>query len=150
MKFYVTGKIIERGILWNSFHSYIVCLLKNVFGGSGVLSPKMYVDVPAEPQKSDLLYTIFLPNNPSISIPFVIEKHPILPKFGASYNYIICSKYTQILNFGSFWWKPTNRYTKFRERAPKRQEHKHIPYQCEAPPPPGVSGHFTFLKIYYS
>ena len=65
MKFYVTGKIIERGILWNSFHSYIVYLLKNVFGGSGVLSPKTYVDVPAEPQKSDLLYTIFSPNNPS-------------------------------------------------------------------------------------
>ena len=42
-------------------------------GGGGLLSPKTYVDVPAEPQKSDYLYTNFLPNFPPISIPFSKE-----------------------------------------------------------------------------
>ena len=48
--------------------------------GGGLLSPKSYVDVPAEPWKFDFLYTNFLPNYPPISIPFSTEKHPILPK----------------------------------------------------------------------
>ena len=51
--------------------------------GGGLLSPKSYVDVPAEPQKSDYLYTNFLPNFPPINIPFSKEKHPILTKLGA-------------------------------------------------------------------
>ena len=52
----------------------------------GLLSPKSYVDVPAGTQKSDFLYTNFLPNFPPISIPFLKEKHPILTKLGAFYN----------------------------------------------------------------
>ena len=46
----------------------------------GLLSPKSYVDVPAWPQKSDFLYTNFLPNFPPINILFLKEKHPILIK----------------------------------------------------------------------
>ena len=55
-------------------------------GGGGLLSPKSYVDVPARPRKSDVLYTNFLPNFPPISIPFSKEKHPIWIKLGAFYN----------------------------------------------------------------
>ena len=42
-------------------------------------------DVPAGLRKSDFLYTIFLPNYPPISIPFLIGKHPNLPESGAFY-----------------------------------------------------------------
>ena len=38
--------------------------------GGGVLLPKLYVDVPAGPQKFDSLHTNFLHNYPPISIPF--------------------------------------------------------------------------------
>ena len=41
-----------------------------VYMGGGLLSPKSYVDVPARPRKSDFLYTNFIPNFPTISIPF--------------------------------------------------------------------------------
>ena len=66
----------------------------------GLLSPKSYVDVPAEPQKSDFLYTNVSLNYPLISIPFSIEKHPILPKLGAFYNDLL--KIHPIFEFGLF------------------------------------------------
>ena len=49
----------------------------------GVLSTKLFVDVPARPWKFDFLYTNFLHNYPPISISFLKEKHPILLKLGA-------------------------------------------------------------------
>ena len=53
-------------------------------GEGEVLSPKSYMDVPAEPQKFDFLFTNFLPIQfPTISIPFPIEKHLILTKWDA-------------------------------------------------------------------
>ena len=55
----------------------------------GLLLPKSYVDVPAEPQKSDFLCTNFLPNCPPISKPFSIDNHPILLKLGAFYNNLL-------------------------------------------------------------
>ena len=68
-------------------HSHMLvdidCLSK---AQGGLLSPKSYVDVPAGPQKSDYLYTNFLPNFPPINIPLSKEKHPILTKLGAFYN----------------------------------------------------------------
>ena len=64
-------------------------------GGGGVLSTKLYVDVPAGPRKSEYLYTNFLPNFPPISIPFSKEKHPIWIKLGAFYNNL--PKYTQFM-----------------------------------------------------
>ena len=75
------------------------------------------LDVPAKPQKFDFLYTNFSPNYPPISIPFSIEKHPILPKLGAFYNNLF--KIHPIFEFGLLhrWWKPTDRYTKFCENA---------------------------------
>ena len=66
--------------------------------GGGLLSLKSYVNVPAEPQKSDFLYTNFSPNYPPISIPFSIEKQPILPKLGAFYNNLL--KIHPIFEFG--------------------------------------------------
>ena len=52
----------------------------------GVLSLTSYVDVPSGPQKSDFIYTNFLPNFSPISIPFLKERHPILNKLGAFNN----------------------------------------------------------------
>ena len=88
--------------------------------GGGVLSPKSYVDLPAEPRKSDFLYTNFSPNYPPISIPFSKEKHPILPKLGAFYNNLL--KIHPIFEFGllRLCWKPTHRYTKFHKKAPQK------------------------------
>ena len=37
----------------------------------GLLSPKLYVDVPARPRKSDFRYTNFLPNFPPITDQFL-------------------------------------------------------------------------------
>ena len=75
------------------------------------------LDMPAKPQKFNFLYTNFSPNYPPISIPFSIEKHPILPKLGAFYNNLF--KIHPIFEFGLLhrWWKPTDRYTKFCENA---------------------------------
>ena len=56
---------------------------KDSHPGEGYFSPKLYVDVPAGPRKSDFLYTTFMPNFSPISIPFLKEKHPILTKLGA-------------------------------------------------------------------
>ena len=69
-----------------------------VWDPGGLLLPKSYMDVPAEPRKFDFLYTNFSPNYPPISIPFTIEKHQILPKFGAFYNYLL--KIHPIFEFG--------------------------------------------------
>ena len=44
---------------------------------------KPYGDVPAGPQKSDFLYTNFLPTFPPISMPFSKEKQPSLTNLGA-------------------------------------------------------------------
>ena len=68
--------------------------------GGGLLLPKSYVDVPAEPQKPDFLYTNFSSDYPPISLPFSIEKHPILPKLGAFYNNLL--KIHPIFEFGHF------------------------------------------------
>ena len=52
----------------------------------GLLSPKLYVDVPAGRQKIRLSLYQFLPNFPPISILFLKERHPNLTKLGAFYN----------------------------------------------------------------
>ena len=87
--------------------------------GGGLLSPQSFVDVPAEPRKFEFLYINFLPNYPPISIPFSIEKHPILPKLGAFYNNLL--KTHPIIEFGllRLWRKPTDLYTKSRKTTPK-------------------------------
>ena len=54
----------------------------------GLLSPKSYVDVPADPWQFDFLYTNFSPNYP-LSILFLIEKHQILSKSDAIYNNLL-------------------------------------------------------------
>ena len=74
-------------------HTQNICKIALVPGG--LLSPKLYVDVPAEPEQSDYLYTNFLPNFPPISIPFSEEKHPIWPNWVLLT--IICPKYTQFM-----------------------------------------------------
>ena len=55
----------------------------------GVLSPKLYVDVPATPGKFDFLYTNFSHNYPPISVPFLKENHPILLKLSAFYHNLL-------------------------------------------------------------
>ena len=49
--------------------------------GGGVLSPKSYVDVPAGLQKSDFLYTNFLPNFLPISMYTIFERTPKYTQF---------------------------------------------------------------------
>ena len=103
--------------------------------GGGVLSPKLYVDVPAGPRKSDYLYTNFLPNFPPINIPFLKEKHPIWIKLGAFYNnfpkihpiYVIWAP-------SSLMKPPPIAIPNFAKKCPKRQAHIRIPCQCENPP----------------
>ena len=77
---------------FKSLHFFIVVRL--------LLPKSYYMDVPAEPWKFEFLYINFSSNCPPFSIPFLIQNYPILPKLGALT--IICSKYTQFLNFGSF------------------------------------------------
>ena len=108
--------------------SSIVCLIATpqynraeTPGGGGVLSPKLYVDVPAGPRKSDYLYTNFLPNFPPISIPFSKEKHSIWIKLGAFYNIVSDEN-------------PPIAIPNFAKKCPKRQAHIRIPCQCENPP----------------
>ena len=74
--------------------------------GLHVLLPKSYADVPAEPQKFWLSLYHFLPKYPPISIPFSIEKHPILPKLGAVCNHLL--KIYPVFEFGllHLWWIP--------------------------------------------
>ena len=47
-----------------------------------ILSTKLYMDVPAGPQKLDFLCTNFLNDYPPINIPFSIQKHQVLPNLG--------------------------------------------------------------------
>ena len=83
----------------------------------------------------------FLPNYPSISIPFLIEKHQILPKFGAFYNNVfkICPIY--VIWAPLSLMKSTDRYTKFCKKMKRKEKeekkntskgrHIHIPCKCE-------------------
>ena len=91
--------------------------IKNL--GEGGIPAKLYMNVPAEPQESDFIYTSFLLNYPPISIPLMIEKHPILPKFGVFYYNLL--KILPINYLGSFVSDVTHdRYAKFCEKsAPK-------------------------------
>ena len=81
----------------------------------GVLSSKLYGDVPAGSRKSDYLYTNFLPNFPPISIPFLKEKHPILIKLGAFYNNLPKIHPIYVIWAPSSLMKTPDLYTKFRE-----------------------------------
>ena len=106
-----------------------------IFTGGWLLSPKWYMDTPAVPRESDLLYTNFLPNFPPNNIPFSKEKHPILVKLGAFYSilpkihpiYVIWDPSSQI--------QPPIAIPNFGKKCPKRQAHIRIPAsQCENPP----------------
>ena len=110
----------------------------------GVLSPKLYVDVPAGPRKSDHLYTNFLPNFPPISIPFSKEKHPtILIKLGAFYNNLPKIHPIYVIWALSSLMKPPNRYTKFREKVPQKAgTYTYTMSMWE--PPPGIVNDFAW------
>ena len=101
----------------------------------GLFSPKSYVDVLARRQKSDFLYTNFLPKFPPISIPFSFRKKitqfwPNLVLFT-----IDCPKYTKLGPL-RLWWKHPNRYSKFREKAhQKAGTYKYTMSMWEPPPP---------------
>ena len=92
------------------------------------------MDVPARPQKSDFLYTKFLPNIPLISMPFSIEKHPILNKLGVFYNNL--PKNTpNLYNLGSFVSDENLLIVipNFVKKRPKREAHIRISRQCKTP-----------------
>ena len=86
----------------------------------GLFWPKSFLGVPAEPRKFDFLYANFLPKYPPISLPFLIENHPILPKCCAVYNNLL--KIHPLFEFGllRLWWKPTGCCTKFCKKAPQK------------------------------
>ena len=116
-------------------HAHVlVVVIRIVLRTGGVLSPNLYVDVPAGPRKSDFLYTHFLPNFPPISIPFSKEKHPILTKLDAFYNNLPKIHPIYVIWAPLSLMKPPNRYTKFHEKSHKRQAHIRILCQCENPP----------------
>ena len=105
--------------------------------GGGLLSPKSYVDVPAGPRKSDFLYTIFLPNFPPISIPFLKEKHPILTKLGAFYSNLPKIHPIYVIWAPSSLMKtPRSLYQFLRKSAPKGR-HIHVYHVNVRTPPPG-------------
>ena len=108
--------------------------------GEGLFSPKSYVDVPVGPQKSDFLYTNFLPN--CTIIPFSKEKHPILTKLGAFYNNL-----PKIHPIYVIWAPPSLMklprslaYTKFREKAPQKAGTDVGLYHVNEKTPRGVIG----------
>ena len=110
----------------------------------GILSPKSYVDVPAELRKSDFLYSNFLPNYPPISVPFSIEKHPILPKLGAFYHNLL--KIHPIFSIwapSSLMKTPWSVYQILRKSTPKGRHIKRTYHVNVRTPPP--QGHI--LKI---
>ena len=49
-----------------------------------------------------------------------LSKHPILPKSSAVYNNLLKIHWICIIWLLCLWWKPTNCYTKFREKAPQK------------------------------
>ena len=109
-----------------------------VRGGGGVLSPKLDVDVPAGPRKSDYLYTNFLPNFPPISIPFLKEKHPIWIKLGAFYNNLPKIHPIYVIWAPSSLMKtPRSLYQISRKSAPKGR-HIYVYHVNVRTPPPGV------------
>ena len=62
----------------------------NWMGGVYFCQNCIWMDhVPAKPRKLNFLYTNFLPDPPPISIPFLREKHWILPKLGVFYNNLL-------------------------------------------------------------
>ena len=100
----------------------------------GLLSPKLYVDVPAGPRKSDFFFTNFLPNFPPITIPFLKEKHLILTQLGVFYNNLPKIHPIYAIWAPSSWMKTPRSLPNFAKKRPTRQTHVRIPCQCENPP----------------
>ena len=110
-----------------------------------VLSPKLYEDVPAGPWKFDFLYTNFSHNYPPISIPFSKEKHPILFKFKlGAFCHNLLKIHPIYVIWVHFWWKPIDRYTKFRKKKniPKGR-HRYVLYHVNVRPPQNESLRFS-------
>ena len=111
---------------------------RSITPGGGVLSPKLYVDVPAGPRKSDYLYTNFLPNFPPISIPFSKEKHPIWIKLGAFYNNLPKIHPIYVIWAPSSLMKtPWSLYQISRKGAPRGRHIYVYHVNVRTPPPPG-------------
>ena len=92
--------------------------------GGVLLSPKLYVDVSVKPQKSDFLYTKFLPNYPPISTPFSKEISTQLHQF------LIWAPLSLI--------NPSpDGYNKFCKKVLQKGGHS-IPSQCGNPPNRGI------------
>ena len=113
-------------------------------GGGGGYSPKNCMWMCLPNFKNLTLFTNFLLNYPLISIPFWIEKHPILPFCPSSVLFtIICSKYTQFLNFAPcLLWKPIG-IPNFAKKHPKAGTLYHVNERTPFPRKP-IERHITY------
>ena len=119
-----------------------------VYRGGGVLSTKLYVDVPAVPRKSD--YTNFLPNFPPISIPLSKEKHPIWIKLGAFYNKLPKIHPIYVIWAPSSLMKtPRSLYQISRKSAPKGR-HIYVYHVNVRTPPPRQCTVIIFSKVLWT
>ena len=115
----------------------------------GVLSPKLYVDVPARPQKLDFLYTNFLHNYPPISTPFWKENHPICLKLGAFYHNLLKIHPIYVIWAPSFLMKTQwSLYQISRNSTPKGR-HIHV-YHVNVRTPSAHTIQCTCPFIYFS
>ena len=112
--------------------------------GRGVLLPKSYVDVPAEPQKFEFFHTSFLPNYPPISIPFSIEKHPILSRLHAFYNNLLKIHPIFLIWAPSSLIKTQQSLYQISQKSTSKGTY-HIPCQCKTHA--GGADSFQFVRI---
>ena len=96
--------------------------------GGGVLSPKLYVDVPGACRTLKIwlsLYQFFAYNFPPIRTVYCFRKKST--QFWPNWvlSTIICQNTPNLCNLGSFVSDepPPHRYTKFAKKPPKRQAH---------------------------
>ena len=82
------------------------------------------MNVPARvsSKKFDFLYTLSLssPNYPPISVPFSIEKDPVLLKLGTFYKKLLKIHPIYLIWAPLSLMKPSDQSTKFCEKAPKK------------------------------
>ena len=81
-------------------------------------------------------FFFFLPNYPPISIPFLIEKYPILSKLNGFYNNLLKIHPIYVFGLLCLWWKPTDCCTKLCKKSLwKAGTCTYIMSMWERPPP---------------
>ena len=86
----------------------------------GVLSPKLYMHVPAAPGKFWLFLHQFFHSITHLSVCHILkEKHPSLHKLVAFYQNLL-QIHLIYISWAPLLQKPNDRCTKFRDKAPQR------------------------------